>query len=95
MDQQAVQLLVERLLLARRAEANIGMASLHDRDRNLKVHFIHEKARVRKEKAIPLLLVHGWPGTFFEYVSWPQDEILAHNNQASECNASFAQAVRT
>ncbi|KAF2640141.1 alpha/beta-hydrolase [Massarina eburnea CBS 473.64] len=33
----------------------------------LKVHFIHEKARVRKEKAIPLLLVHGWPGTFFEF----------------------------
>jgi pimeloyl-ACP methyl ester carboxylesterase len=22
---------------------------------------------VRKEKAIPLLLVHGWPGTFFEF----------------------------
>lgn len=35
---------------------------------NLRVHFIHEKARVRPEKAIPLLLIHGWPGTFFEYV---------------------------
>jgi hypothetical protein len=32
----------------------------------LKVHFIHEKARKRGNKAIPLLLVHGWPGTFFE-----------------------------
>jgi hypothetical protein len=32
----------------------------------LGVHFIHEKARVRKETAIPLLLVHGWPGTFYE-----------------------------
>jgi pimeloyl-ACP methyl ester carboxylesterase len=33
----------------------------------MKVHFIHEKARERGEKAIPLLLVHGWPGTFFEF----------------------------
>lgn len=32
----------------------------------LKVHFIHEKARVRVGEAIPLLLVHGWPGTFYE-----------------------------
>jgi hypothetical protein len=35
---------------------------------NLKVHFIHEKARTRQNKAIPLLLVHGWPGTFYECV---------------------------
>lgn len=34
----------------------------------LKVHFVHEKAKERSEKAIPLLLVHGWPGTFFECV---------------------------
>lgn len=34
---------------------------------DLKVHFIHEKARVRKDEAIPLLLVHGWPGTFYEF----------------------------
>ncbi|KAF2202041.1 alpha/beta-hydrolase [Delitschia confertaspora ATCC 74209] len=33
----------------------------------LKIHFIHEKAKVRPEKAIPLLLVHGWPGTFYEF----------------------------
>jgi pimeloyl-ACP methyl ester carboxylesterase len=31
------------------------------------VHFIHEPARIRSETAIPLLLVHGWPGTFFEF----------------------------
>jgi pimeloyl-ACP methyl ester carboxylesterase len=31
------------------------------------VHFIHEPARVRASTAIPLLLVHGWPGTFFEF----------------------------
>ncbi|KAF2134906.1 alpha/beta-hydrolase [Dothidotthia symphoricarpi CBS 119687] len=33
----------------------------------LNVHFIHEKARVRQNEAIPLLLIHGWPGTFFEF----------------------------
>jgi hypothetical protein len=35
---------------------------------NLTVHFIHERARKRAKDAIPLLLVHGWPGTFFELV---------------------------
>lgn len=34
----------------------------------LRLHFIHEKARIRQKQAIPLLLVHGWPGTFFECV---------------------------
>jgi pimeloyl-ACP methyl ester carboxylesterase len=34
---------------------------------SLTVHFIHEKARVRQDTAIPLLLIHGWPGTFFEF----------------------------
>lgn len=38
---------------------------------NLKVHFIHEKARTRQKEAIPLLLVHGWPGTFYEYTIPP------------------------
>ncbi|KAF2631535.1 alpha/beta-hydrolase [Macroventuria anomochaeta] len=33
--------------------------------KNLKVHFIqHEKNRMRQKEAIPLLLVHGWPGAF-------------------------------
>jgi hypothetical protein len=34
----------------------------------MKVHFIHERARKRAKEAVPLLMVHGWPGTFFEYV---------------------------
>lgn len=34
---------------------------------NLKIHFIHEKARVRQKDAIPLLIIHGWPGTFYEF----------------------------
>nr|QJQ82474.1 PesI [Pestalotiopsis humus] len=34
---------------------------------NKSIHFIHEPAKTGKEGAIPLLLVHGWPGTFFEF----------------------------
>lgn len=37
---------------------------------NLTVHFIHERARKQPKngkKVIPLLLIHGWPGTFFEF----------------------------
>jgi hypothetical protein len=34
----------------------------------MQVHFIHERARKREKEAVPLLMVHGWPGTFFEYV---------------------------
>jgi hypothetical protein len=36
------------------------------------VHFIHEKARKKGKDAIPLLMVHGWPGTFFEYLLPPR-----------------------
>jgi pimeloyl-ACP methyl ester carboxylesterase len=31
----------------------------------LKIHFIHEKSKAHD--AIPLLLVHGWPGSFLEF----------------------------
>lgn len=31
----------------------------------LTIHFIHEKSKA--EDAIPLLLVHGWPGSFLEF----------------------------
>lgn len=37
----------------------------------LKIQFVHEKARKRGDgegKGVPLLMVHGWPGTWFEYV---------------------------
>ncbi|KAK9770087.1 putative Alpha/Beta hydrolase protein [Seiridium cardinale] len=34
---------------------------------NLRIHFVHEPAKRNKEKAIPLLLVHGWPGSWFEF----------------------------
>lgn len=32
---------------------------------DLQIHFLH--ARARKSNAIPLLLVHGWPGSFWEF----------------------------
>src|SRR5262245_52082663 len=32
----------------------------------LKVHFLH--VRSRHEKALPLVLVHGWPGSFVEFM---------------------------
>ena len=40
----------------------------------LSVHFVHERAKVgegkdgEKREVVPLLMVHGWPGTWFEYV---------------------------
>ncbi|KAI0484866.1 Alpha/Beta hydrolase protein [Xylariaceae sp. FL0804] len=34
----------------------------------LKIHFVHQRARGDAEAtAIPLLLVHGWPGSWFEF----------------------------
>lgn len=33
----------------------------------LNVHFVHERACRSSEHAIPLLLVHGWPGSFYEF----------------------------
>ncbi|KAM8852080.1 epoxide hydrolase 1 [Synchiropus picturatus] len=34
----------------------------------LDVHFVHVRARPRpNQKVIPLMLVHGWPGCFFEF----------------------------
>ena len=32
---------------------------------DIKIHFLH--ARAEKSDAIPLLLVHGWPGSFYEF----------------------------
>ncbi|KAJ5590575.1 hypothetical protein N7450_004547 [Penicillium hetheringtonii] len=32
---------------------------------NVKIHFVH--ARAEKPDAIPILLIHGWPGSFYEF----------------------------
>ncbi|XP_061546506.1 epoxide hydrolase 1 isoform X1 [Phycodurus eques] len=31
------------------------------------VHFIHVRPTQTKQKVVPLMLVHGWPGSFFEF----------------------------
>lgn len=33
----------------------------------LRLHFIHQHADKSAKKVIPLLLVHGWPGSFYEF----------------------------
>lgn len=30
----------------------------------LQIHFLHQRSRV--DQAIPLLFIHGWPGSFLE-----------------------------
>ncbi|KAJ5110298.1 hypothetical protein N7532_002943 [Penicillium argentinense] len=34
----------------------------------LEIHFIHQKSKAPGAQAIPLLLLHGWPGSFLEFV---------------------------
>ncbi|PGH15540.1 hypothetical protein AJ79_02322 [Helicocarpus griseus UAMH5409] len=52
---------------------------------SLNVHFVHErsKAAVDGEKAIPLLFVHGWPGSFVEVL-----KILPLLTQCNDSNNS-------
>ncbi|KAK5732448.1 hypothetical protein LTR17_010504 [Elasticomyces elasticus] len=40
-------------------------ASMNELIEGLKIHFIHEKAA--DPNAIPLILAHGWPGSFLEF----------------------------
>ncbi|CAN9248993.1 unnamed protein product [Alternaria alternata] len=44
----------------------------------LKIHFIHQKAERRD--AVPLLLVHGWPGTWFEFQNVMQPLLNPEND---------------
>jgi pimeloyl-ACP methyl ester carboxylesterase len=32
----------------------------------LKIHFVHERAAA--DDAIPIIMLHGWPGSFHEYL---------------------------
>ncbi|KAI8935613.1 hypothetical protein NX059_007142 [Plenodomus lindquistii] len=41
------------------------LADLEDQGHKLRLHFVH--VRSSRQDAIPLLLVHGWPGSFFEF----------------------------
>ncbi|KAF9887738.1 hypothetical protein FE257_009691 [Aspergillus nanangensis] len=41
------------------------IAKIPDEDTTLDVHFTH--TRSQREDAIPILLIHGWPGSFYEF----------------------------
>ena len=49
----------------------------------IKIHFIHEKPRTKAVRIYPLLISHGWPGTFWEfykfisYLTKPKDNHIA------------------
>ncbi len=50
----------------------------------LDIHFIHRKSR--NPNALPLLLVHGWPGSFYEFykVAGPLAEPESHGGKAED-----------
>ena len=33
----------------------------------IKVHYVHVKPKTKAPKVIPILLIHGWPGSFYEF----------------------------
>ncbi|KAK4178933.1 putative epoxide hydrolase [Triangularia setosa] len=52
----------------------------------LKIHFIHEKSK--DPNAIPLLLCHGWPGSFLEFIPTIRALTQPANSSTSK-NVSF------
>jgi pimeloyl-ACP methyl ester carboxylesterase len=34
---------------------------------DVKIHFVHQQAKKPAKKVVPLLLVHGWPGSWWEF----------------------------
>ncbi|QRV92993.1 epoxide hydrolase [Ceratobasidium sp. AG-Ba] len=50
---------------------------------NITVHFIHQRSS--DPKAIPLLLTHGWPGSFYEF----HNVIVPLSNPGKDSNISF------
>jgi pimeloyl-ACP methyl ester carboxylesterase len=50
----------------------------------LKIHFIHQRSK--EEDALPLLLVHGWPGSFCEFYKMigPLTDPVAHGGAAED-----------
>jgi pimeloyl-ACP methyl ester carboxylesterase len=48
------------------------------------IHFIHQRSR--EKSARPLLLVHGWPGSFYEFykVIGPLTDPVAHGGKAED-----------
>jgi pimeloyl-ACP methyl ester carboxylesterase len=50
----------------------------------LKIHFIHQRSK--EEKAIPLIMIHGWPGSFVEFVKviGPLTDPVAHGGRPED-----------
>lgn len=50
----------------------------------LPIHFIH--VRSKEKKALPLLIVHGWPGSFYEFhkIIGPLTDPVAHGGKAED-----------
>lgn len=47
------------------AQINTAPHYLYEHAEGLKIHFVH--AQSDRVDAIPLLMVHGWPGSFYEF----------------------------
>jgi hypothetical protein len=59
------------------------------------IHFIH--VRARHQKALPLIITHGWPGSVFEFIKviGPLTDPTAHGGRATASPASPPAPVGT
>ncbi|MBM4072706.1 MAG: alpha/beta fold hydrolase [Planctomycetes bacterium] len=50
----------------------------------LKIHFLH--VRSKEKNALPLVMVHGWPGSFYEFykIVGPLTDPVAHGGKAED-----------
>jgi len=46
-------------------QINTAPHFIYTHSEDLKIHFLH--ARSDRDDAIPLIMVHGWPGSFYEF----------------------------
>lgn len=50
---------------------------------DLSIHFVHQRST--KADAVPLLMVHGWPGSFYEFCEVIDPLTSGEGNQAFHC----------
>jgi len=71
MNSQALKFIVDHWLNKynwRRHEKIINEFSHYKTEiEGIKVHYIHEKPKTKAAKVYPLLIVHGWPSSFWEF----------------------------
>src|SRR5262245_4598112 len=50
----------------------------------IKVHFVHKRSK--EKNAVPLVIVHGWPGSFYEFhkIIGPLTDPVAHGGKAED-----------